>query len=130
VGGRGEDEERFILSVGDQEGLARREVWVEGGSLELPDELVFAGNQCLAKNEIKQTMTCTAQRHGAFQYGRDYDLGDRMTLESRMGRLDARLIEAIESYERDGPPGVRLVFGEAPVTMTSVVRGMQNNRVR
>jgi len=126
VGGNGEDELRLILAVGDGfEGLARRETWVDGGNLEMPEELVSAGKRRLTGTDIKNTMHGTALIHGAFQYGRDFDLGDRVTLLSRTGRLDARVIEARELYEAGKPDAIQLTFGEAPITLASVVRGMQ-----
>jgi len=131
VGGQGEDEERLILSVGDgAEGLARRETWVDGGSLDFPDELITTGQRRLSQTEVKNTIQGAMQRHGVFQYGRDFDLGDRVTLLSQTGRLDARVIEAQEVYEKGKADAISLTFGDAPVTLASVIKGIQNQIVR
>jgi hypothetical protein len=142
VGGQGEDELRLILAVGGREvsgnntpddhcaGLARRETWIDGGSLELPAELVTAARRKLADTETKHTMQGAVLRHGAFQYERDFDLGDRVTLQASAGRLDARVIEARETYERDKPPGIELVFGEAPATLAAAIKEINNQIVR
>jgi len=131
VGGSGEDEERLILAVGEGfEGLSRRETWVDGGSVDLPEELVAVGQRKLTQSEVKNTMQGAVLRHGAFRYERDYNLGDRVTLQGSTGRLDARVIEARETYEPGKPDGVQLVFGEAPVTLATIIRGMQNETVR
>jgi len=136
VGGQGEDEQRLILaafphddSPGDA-GLGRREVWVEGGNLELPQEIRAAGRRKLSQTEAKSTIQGAVLQHGAFQYGRDFDLGDRVTLMTRMGRMDARVIEVRETYARDRPVQLDVTFGDAPLTLASVVCGMQNTIVR
>jgi len=142
VGGQGEDEHRLILSVngerqaGDDggyephKGLKRREAWVEGGSLELPEELVRAGARKLSQTEAKTTIQGNLLQHGAFQYGRDFDLGDRVTLKTRMGRLDARAIEVRETYARDRPVQLDITFGDAPATVTGVIGDLQNTAIR
>jgi len=131
VGGQGEDQHRLILAVGDADaGRVRREVWVEGGSLELPDELVSAGKRKLSQSEAKITIQGVVLQHGAFQYGRDFDLGDRVTLKTHMGRLEARAIEVRETYARDRPVQLDITFGDAPVTVTGVIGDLQNTVVR
>ena len=150
VGGQGEDEHRLILAVGAADlgtetpqgeqtapeleaaiaGRARREVWVEGGSLELPQELLAAGKRKLRQTEAKNTIQGAVLQHGAFQYGRDFDLGDRVTLKTRMGWVDARAVEVRETYARDRPVQLDITFGDAPVTVTGVIGELQRTVVR
>ncbi|MCL2812569.1 MAG: siphovirus ReqiPepy6 Gp37-like family protein [Clostridia bacterium] len=131
VGGQGEDERRLILAFGDADpGRVRREVWVEGGSLELPDEMERAGNRKLSQTETKITIQGAVLQHGAFQYGRDFDLGDRVTLKTHMGRLEARAVEVRETYARDRPVQLDITFGDAPVTVTGMIGDLQNTVVR
>ncbi len=131
VGGQGEDEQRLILAVGEEfEGLARRETWVDGGSVELPGELVTLGRRKLAQSAAKDTLQASVIQHGAFLYGRDWDLGDLVTLQALAGRMDARVIEVRETYERDKPLQLAATFGDAPATLTGTLREMQNTTVR
>jgi hypothetical protein len=131
VGGQGEDERRLILAAGDENaGLERREVWVDGGSLDLPQELLDAGRRKLNQTPAKNILQTKVLQQGVFQYGRDYDLGDRVTLQAATGRLDARLIEIREVYEAGKPVQLGAVFGEAPVSLSGVLREMQNTIAR
>jgi len=131
VGGQGEDEHRLILAVGDGDtGRVRREVWVDGGSLELPEELVSAGKRKLAQTEAKTTIQGAVLHHGAFQYGRDFDLGDRVTLKTHRGQINARAIEVRETYGRDRPVQLDITFGDVPVTVTGMIGDLHNPVVR
>ncbi len=131
VGGYGEDEQRLILAVGtDFTGLNRRETWVDGGSLETPQELDTAGKRKLTQAEEKNTIQGTVMRRGVFRYGVDWDLGDKVTLLAASGRVDARCVEVKETYEQGKPPQLAAVFGDAPVSITTVIRKMTDQIVR
>lgn len=131
VGGQGEDELRLILAVGTgNTGLARRECWVDGGSLDMPDELERAGQRKLTQTETKNTLQATVMDRGVFRYERDWDLGDRVTLEGAPGRADARVIEVRETYETGKARQISATFGDAPVTLIGALREIKNTVVR
>lgn len=132
VGGQGEDENRLILAVGEGfEGLARRETWVDGGSIELPEELVTAGRRRLRDAPLKNTIQTEVLPRGAFQFGRDFDVGDWVLLETPDGaRVSAPMIQARETYSRDRPPQIDAVFGDPVADLAGVIGELKNGAVR
>ena len=126
VGGAGEDEERFILSEGGSvEGLARRELWSEAGSLEDPALLTLYAQNKLTDNQSKVTLTANLIDSGACRYRRDYDVGDKVLLSGRGYNSGVRITEITETHE-NGYRTLSATFGSAPVNLGKLLTNRQN----
>ena len=104
--GAGEDENRLILTVypdGKASGLQRRETFVDCGSLEDAGELELEATHKMKEMVRIQTLTGQLFPAGPFLYRKDWDIGDRVTVQSnRMGvSADMLITEVCESYEAD-----------------------------
>ena len=125
VGGVGEDENRMILSTGNAvTGVDRRELWAEAGSLSDPEMIALYGANKLDTAKVKATLTMDLIDSGACQYGRDYDVGDKVLAQGSGRSMAARLIEVTETYEA-GARTLKAVFGDAPVTVSAVLNHAQ-----
>ena len=72
------------------------------------------GNKCLRRAaELLDSGLC--------RYGRDYDLGDVVTVVADDRQRNARLTAVEETYE-DGKRTLKATFGEGPVTLTGLIR--------
>ncbi len=128
AGGGGEDENRLILSYGNElEGLARYEQFADCGSVTDTDMLDMAAVRKMSA--IKRTMTVSVLESGLCRYERDYDLGDRVTCIAEDWRMDAQLIAMEEVYE-GGHRTLKATFGDAPVTVTAILRRDRRSAVR
>ncbi len=120
AGGSGEDENRLILSVGNTaEGLARREGWASLNGVSDVDMLRLGAERKLSPR--KDSVTAELLDSGLCRYGRDYDLGDVVTVVADDRQMNARLTAVEETYE-DGKRTLKATFGEGPVTLTGLIR--------
>lgn len=127
AGGAGEDENRLIMAYGgESEYLLRQEGFADCGSADA-DMLELAGRRKLSAPRL--TMTAEVLDGGLCRYGRDYDVGDMVTVIGEGRRMDARLIAMEEVYE-DGGRKLKATFGDAPVTLTDMLRRNQQRTVR
>lgn len=131
TGGAGEDAERLILTVGnEQTGTERREMWVDAGSVDNPDDLALNGKNKLAEAAPTQTLTAKVIDTGACRYERDWDVGDRVLIR-RAGALTAtRVLSVTESYERDRPRQLDVEFGTSPVTIAGLIKRAASAAIR
>lgn len=128
AGGAGEDENRLIMAYGvENERLLRQESFADCGSVDDADMLEMAGRRKLS--EPRLTLTADALDGGLCRYERDYDVGDIVTVIGEGRRMDARLIAMEEVYESGGRK-LKATFGDAPVTLTGVLRKNQQQTVR
>lgn len=123
IGGAGEGLERFYsLLAGNQEGLARRELFVDAGSVNrtykdenekentyTDDEyramLDAAGRQTLTTHKAEETLQGTVDViNSSFVYNVDFYLGDVVTMQSNdIGRyINERLRDVLERQDGDG----------------------------
>lgn len=129
VGGRGEGEEREYVVVGETEstGLDRREIYINGSDI-MPDNITEEeyhaaleqrGYDKLASCARYNSLECEAIPYGNFEYGKDYDLGDIVTIRKESWDLgeNLRLTGITEVYE-DGARKIQPVFGE-PIPITA-----------
>jgi hypothetical protein len=123
TGGAGEDEERLIQAVGNATGLQRREMWVDAGSIDNAPEIITMGQRKLTESSIKKSISATVLDSGAFLYGRDWDLGDKVTVRAGNAQMDARVTEVREVLEQGRTRQVSVVFGAAPISLAGVLRG-------
>ena len=122
VGGAGEDENRLIISEGNENaGLDRRETWVDAGSVYEMDMLKTAARKQLEAATEKKTFSCPLLDKGLCRYERDYDVGDLLIVSGDGVRAHSRLLEVRESYE-NGSRKLDASFGDEPVTITSMLR--------
>lgn len=106
LGGAGEDEARLIqvIYAGDEvmAGYDRREIFIDCGSIDNIDDLIYEGKRRLKEYVVVQTLTGDTVPNGPYQYPDDWDLGDFVTLKSEdFGvELDVQITEVKEIYER------------------------------
>jgi hypothetical protein len=125
VGGAGEDEERFILcGGGDAQGVSRRELWADAGSIEDPGQLLLYAQNKLLENGVKTTVSAAMIDSGACRYARDYDVGDTVLVAGRFGSAAVRISEITETYE-NGARALAANFGDAPVTVNTLLKQLR-----
>lgn len=126
AGGKGEDANRLIQSVGSGSGLDRREVFLDCSQAENVTELTDMGNQKLS--ELKQIRTYDGKilSTGSFVYERDWDLGDIVTLQNQRWGLtmNSRIIEVKEIYEPAS--SLEISLGNEIPTITKFVKQLQS----
>ena len=132
IGGAGSDENRLILSVGGEtEGLDRREVFVDGGSVDDIDMLKLQGENKLEEKKQTQTLTAQVLDSGICRYERDYNVGDKVLVADEEGRITASQILSVkETYELDRPRELEVTFGSSPVTFGKLFAGLRNTTIR
>lgn len=152
VAGQGEGAERRIVTVGDLSatGLDRRVLFVDARDVaeeteddppvplspaQIEESLRNRGLQKLAEHTQEVFLEGQALSQSRLVYGRDYDLGDIVTLRNREWdvTMDARITEIKEIYE-PGNVGIELTFGNSrPDTLTLIrqeLDGVRNEIVR
>ncbi|WCR29710.1 siphovirus ReqiPepy6 Gp37-like family protein [Paenibacillus thiaminolyticus] len=127
AGGKGEDEDRVMQMVGGGTGLARREVFLDCSSAEDAIELAEMGEQKLSELKQIQTYNGMVLNTNSFQYEKDWDLGDIVTLQNtRWGlTMDSRITEVKEIYEPASK--IEIVLGNEVPTITNFVKQLRNN---
>lgn len=104
VAGQGEGELRSIVEVGTASGMERKEVFVD--ARDLPDDSLLGdrGVQKLNEMKVDQLLEGEILTSGPFQYGKDYDLGDIVTIRNKNWgvTMDARITEIKETYDQSG----------------------------
>jgi hypothetical protein len=106
AGGAGEDEARLIQVVYEDDmalsGWNRSEVWLDCGSIDMVDELLYEGAYKLKDKARVRSLTGDVIQSGPFKYRDDWDLGDYVTIPfKRIGLVtDAQITEVKESYEK------------------------------
>ncbi len=128
AGGAGEGEARLIQTVfrENAEGLERRESWLDLGNIEMVEDLLYEAQHKLEKSVVTETLTGAIVQTGPFIYGKDYDLGDTVTVHSRATGLekDAQITEISESYEK-GQRKVSVTFGKRQQNILDEIRRSQ-----
>ncbi|MBE5801688.1 MAG: hypothetical protein E7319_05300 [Clostridiales bacterium] len=115
AGGAGEDENRMIYSVGnEQTGLNRRENFTELAGAESVEMLTLGAQRKISLPRL--TLAAQVRDGGLCRYLRDYDVGDLVSVAADGYRTDTRLIAMQETHE-NGKIALSATFGEAPVTL-------------
>lgn len=109
--GKGENEDRLITVLGDATGFDRREVYIDLSNIEDVDELKSEGQKKLDTYKTIQSIEGKIYQIPNMEYGKDFFLGDIVTLESDGVYEDKRIIQAKEIYERNNIT-VELGFGD------------------
>jgi hypothetical protein len=122
AGGAGEDEDRFILCEGGNvQGVGRRELWTEAGSIDDASLLALYAQTKLGDAGVKTTISATLIDSGACSYERDYDVGDIVLIAGRFGSAAVRIAEITETCE-NGMRTLTANFGDAPVTVSALLQ--------
>ena len=122
IGGSGEDENRLILSEGNEAaGLERREAWADAGSIFETEMLRLAGRKKLETAAVKESLTAELLDSGLCRYERDYDVGDKIILIGENMQAETRLLEMRESYD-GGARKLEASFGAQPATAARALR--------
>lgn len=128
VGGSGEGEDRVYVEVGGGEGFDLREDFLDAKDINQDDfstedeylqALKDRGQEYLNENAEIENFEAEAEADVNFTYGKDYDLGDIVTVtKAKWGMtLNLRITELCEVYEYGGMYVVP-TFGEAlPTTI-------------
>lgn len=115
-------EEDVYVTVGDttSTGLLRRETFCDGSDVrsdnlsrsEFESALAAKGNSALGGHSKANSFECTVLPNGNFIYGKDYDLGDIVTVKKPDWGISAnfRMAEVTEIYESEIPT-VDVVLG-------------------
>lgn len=127
AGGPGEDEDRLIQMIGDAEGLARREVFLDCSSAEDANELTSLGEQALAEQKRIRTYNGLILNTGSFEYEKDWDLGDIVTQQNKKWgmTLHSRITEVKEIYEPSSK--LEITLGDEIPTITKFVKKLRSD---
>ena len=123
AGGAGQDEQRLILSVGNEaQGAARREMFTDAGSREDAEALKWAAQRKLDQSLYKPTLTAEMISSGACRYLRDWDVGDIVTLRHGDRQMNTRILSVTRVFEADRPAQLKAVFESEAATVSDVMR--------
>lgn len=124
AGGVGEDENRTIVTVDNQnaQGFERFESFIDCGSIELPDDIIFEAKNKLKNNSSKETLTGNIF-NSTFQYLTHWDIGDTVTLaDGEMGVEADKLITAVQENWEGGSYQIIATFGDKENTLLDEIR--------
>ena len=132
VGGAGEDENRLILSVcpGEEAGLCRREMFVDAGSVDDPQEVAYEGTRRLAQRGIVHAIRADVLETPSCRYGVHWDLGDLVTVVTPHVQMNARITQVQESHEAGKPMRLEVVFGDPVGGIERVIRERTKTTIR
>ena len=129
AGGAGEDEDRLIYTVYENEaasGFERKEVWLDCGSISDIEDLTYEAKYKLEEKTKDITLNGTVVNAGLFQYRENWDLGDLVVLRDRV--LGVKKVERItgirESYEQ-GKFDLDVTFGKRQKNIVDEVRKVE-----
>ena len=120
VGGEGEGDDRILVTVGEAEGMERREMFVDAKSikkdtltdLEYQALLTQKGLEALAESTKSETFESIVNTESNLVYKKDFDLGDIVTCRKMAWNksIDVRITEIEEVYE-NGIITITPIFG-------------------
>lgn len=132
AGGAGEDENRLVLAVTNKKemptGLNRTEVFSDCGTLEVAetDEAISLEEEAkhkLLDYKSQESMTAENNLSGSFIYGKDFDLGDLVTVaDSTINKMEDKRITEIEECYEARALSVKLTFGTASAHLNRVIK--------
>lgn len=131
-GGAGEDFDRLVVAVtADEnipEGFNRFEIFEDCGTLEAAEtdtalSIYDEGRHKLESYKLTETLTAEISQLGAFEYLKDWNLGDLVTAKDKEINLqqDLRITEVTEFYEADSIK-LTVTLGTSPLRLGRVIR--------
>lgn len=125
VAGQGEGVNREILMMGDEAavGFNKSVIFVDARDLEDSKDLPARGAAKLKEHERIVSFGAEVLTTGPFEYERDWDLGDIVTVQNKDWNVevDTRITEVTEIYEAGGFR-LNVVFGDAPLTLGEKIK--------
>jgi len=113
VAGEGEGTARKTASVGEASGLDRREAYLDNNGISSNDGeisnaeynnlLIEAGKESLAQTQVVQVFDGEIEPNANYVFGKDYSLGDIVTLENEYHiSSNVRIIGVTENMDENG----------------------------
>lgn len=126
--GEGIDRELYEKTLGET-GLERFEEFVDARDAETTQVLASRADQKLIEMQGELSFEGMIMTSSNLIYELDYDLGDQVTvIDKKWGmRLDTRLTEITEIYEREKGFRVEPVFGETMPSLVEVIKKSYNH---
>lgn len=125
VAGQGEGVNREVIMMGDEgaTGFEKSVIFVDARDLENNTDLPARGAAKLKEHERIVSFSAEVLPTGPFQYQKDWDLGDIVTVQNKDWNVevDTRITEVTEIYEAGGFR-VNVVFGEEPLTLGEKIK--------
>lgn len=135
VAGEGEGENRKYVTAGNDslKGKQRHEVFVDARDLQksdgtstIPDDeyegmLLQRGKEQLETLQPVLNFDCTINTIGNWIYGRDYFLGDKVTIED-LQILDAEITEVEVAYDSSGGQSLYITFGYNQLSLAKAIK--------
>ncbi|WP_051421287.1 siphovirus ReqiPepy6 Gp37-like family protein [Paenibacillus massiliensis] len=130
AGGKGEEEDRLMQTLGSTSGFDRREVFLDCSTAADIIELIQMGQRQLGELKRVQTLEGTVLDTGSFRYEQDWDLGDIVTVQNRAWGLtmDSRITEVKEIYEPAS--ALEIIFGNDLPTIGQAIRKLTQQAKR
>ena len=128
VAGQGEGAEREIVVIGSTSGLDRNEVYIDARDINESGSLADRGEQKLAEYAKVESFETSVLTYGPFEYGRDWKLGDIVTVQNAKKTRTAhlRVTEIVEIIEKDGYQ-LDVTFGQPlPTIIEKIKREIDN----
>lgn len=129
AGGAGEDEDRLIQAVGRSSedealtGYDRRETWLDCGSIDEVDGLIYEARYKLAQKQKTEALTGQMLPNQSFEYRKDWDLGSIVTVQSRaLGLVQAQKVTAVKEVYEQGRVEIIPTFGKRNKTILDEIR--------
>lgn len=111
--GKGENEERPIILVGDTDasGIDRKELLIDSGNTEI-DEVETEGKKKLADYAEIKSIEGKIYQIPNMEYEKDWDLGDIVTIQTDDYSEDKRITAIKEVHERGKSKEIEVTFGD------------------
>lgn len=157
VAGQGEGVERRVITTGSGTGFDRYELFVDARDVaettepeqtdpevdpvpvprpeaDIIAELTARGQQNLVEFQQEEFLEGEVLQQSPFVYGRDYDLGDMVTVQNEDWnvQMDARITSIKEAYSASGRE-IEVTFNESRPTLINVIKRSirsNNNELR
>ena len=108
--GEGEPRSETQVTVTEETGLYRREVFVTADNVDSSDppetilaKMIQSGRNALEEAKISKVFNCQLDSEQTFEYGKDFYLGDIVQVVNEYGmEFRSRVIEYVTSYASDG----------------------------
>lgn len=121
IAGKGENEDRLIVVLGNSSGFARREVMIDLNNIEDPDELKQEGQKKLDTYKEIKSIEGKIYQVPNMEYDKDFFLGDIVTLENDGIYEDKRIVQVKEIYERNNI-SIELGFGDKVPSLAEQIK--------
>ena len=128
IGGVGEHEKKLIQKTGNEKGFRRIEAYQDYSSITDISELKEKAEQVKKDMEQAENFTILASPGGSFKYGKDYFLGDYVTIIDRDLNIQRNTqIVAIKEIN-EGLQGLEITFGKMMPTVFSKISKGERSR--